>query len=229
MFLVALIIGGVAGYLVTANVAGAIIGAVGLVMLAFAAQFMIGTRFMRAGGEQVPVDLAGAPDLRTDRLRTGYAVLPLAQRNAIIAREVARSAGREPEAVALILADMMGRNRMSNLITQRAAESVAADVRPFLVDGDRASAICAAEIDFAAQSSMPPNDRVRAIVERNFGRAVDQLTMAQAIMTSRLPRMDATVMGLIDDAISGRRNLALVVGTIRKVGEYHAREVAKIH
>jgi hypothetical protein len=183
---------------------------------------------MRRGQQQVPIDLAGAPDLDTASLRTGYESLPLAQRNAIIAREVARASGRPVEFIAGILADLMGRNRMSNLATQRAAAAVAEDIRADRVDRDRVNAICAGEVSLAAQSSMPPNDRVRAIAERNLGIAIDRSVMAQAIVTARMPRMNATVAGLIEDAVNGRRELALVVGTIRKVGEHHARGMLKI-
>lgn len=228
MFLVGLIVGAVAGYILTNSVVGAIAGAVGLPVVLFVAQAAIGFRSMRRGAEQVPIDLTGTPELDTASLRAEYESLPLAQRNAIVAQEVACSAGRPVEAVAGLLADMMGRNRMSNLETGRAADAVAQDVRADRVDRDRVSAICAGEVSLAAQSSMPPNDRVRAMVERNLGAAVDRSVMAVAIITTRMPLMNATVAGLIEDAINGRRDLAVVVGTIRKVGEHHAREMVKI-
>lgn len=228
MFLVGLIIGAVAGYALTSSAAGAVAGAIGLPVALFIAQAAIGFQSMRRGQEQVPIDLSGTPDLDTPSLRAAYEALPLAQRNAIIAQEVARSAGLPVEVMPKILADMMGRNRISNLETARAADAVARDVRADRVDPDRISAICAAEVSLAAQSSMPPNDRVRAIAERNLGIAIDRTVMAQAIMTTRLPLMNATVMSLVDDAMNGRRDLALIVGTIRKVGEQHAREMAKI-
>ena len=228
MFVVALIVGAIAGYGLTSTLAGAVAGAVGLPVALFVAQATIGFRSMRRGQEQVPVDLTGTPDLDTTALRSDYESLPLAQRNAIIAQEVARSAGRPVEFIAGLLADLMGRNRMSNLATQRAAAAVADDIQADRVDRDRVSAICAGEVSLAAQSGMPPNDRVRAIAERNLGVAIDRSVMAQAIVTTRMPLMNATVTGLIDDAINGRRDLALVVGTIRKVGEHHAREMTKI-
>lgn len=228
MFLVGLIIGAIAGYALTSSVPGAIAGAIGLPVALFIAQAAIGFRSMRRGQEQVPVDLTGTPDLDTATLRTDYESLPLAQRNAVIAQEVARSSGRPVEVIAGILADLMGRNRMSNLATQRAAAAVAEDIRADRVDRDRVSAICAGEVSLAAQSSMPPNDRVRAIAERNLGVAIDRSVMSQAIVTTNMPLMHSTVAGLIDDAINGRRDLALVVGTVRKVGEHHAREMIKI-
>jgi hypothetical protein len=228
MFLVGLIIGAIAGYALTSSVPGAIAGAIVLPVALFIAQAAIGFRSMRRGQEQVPVDLTGTPDLDTATLRTDYESLPLAQRNAVIAQEVARSSGRPVEVIAGILADLMGRNRMSNLATQRAAAAVAEDIRADRVDRDRVSAICAGEVSLAAQSSMPPNDRVRAIAERNLGVAIDRSVMSEAIVTTNMPLMHSTVAGLIDDAINGRRDLALVVGTIRKVGEHHAREMIKI-
>lgn len=228
MFLVGLIVGAIAGYILTNSVVGAIAGAIGLPVAVFIAQAAVGTRSMRRGAEQVPIDLTGTPDIDTPSLRAGYEALPLAQRNAIIAQEVARAAGRPVDMVAGVLADMMGRNRMSNLETARAADAVAHDVRADRVDRDRVSVICAAEVSLAAQSSMPPNDRVRAIVERNLGAAVDRSVMTEAIVTTRMPLMNATVAELIQDAINGRRDLAVVVGTIRKVEEHHAREMVKI-
>lgn len=228
MFLVALIIGAFAGYGLTNSPAGAVAGAVGLPVAFFIAQAAIGFRSMRRGQAQVPIDLTGTPDLDTPSLQAEYESLPLAQRNAIIAQEVARAAGRPVEVVAGVLADMMGRNRMSNLEAARVADAVAQAVQAHSVDRDRVSAICAGEVSLAAQSSMPPNDRVRAVVERNLGAAVDRSVMTEAIVTTRMPLMNATVGGLIEDAINGRRDLAFVVGTIRKVGEHHAREMVKI-
>lgn len=228
MFLVGLIVGAIAGYALTSSVAGAVAGAIGLPVALFVAQAAVGFRSMRRGQEQVPVDLAQTPDLDTAALGATYESLPLAQRNAIVAREVARASGRPVEVIVGILADLMGRNRMSNIATQQAAASVANDIRPDRVDRDRVSAICAGEVSLAAQSSMPPNDRVRAIAERNLGVAIDRSVMAQAILTTNMPLMHATVAGLIDDAINGRRDLALVIGTIRKVGEHHAQGMAKI-
>jgi|BarGraNGADG00212_2_1021979.scaffolds.fasta_scaffold08302_4 hypothetical protein len=93
MFLVALVIGAIAGYGLTSSAAGAVVRAVGLPIALFVAQAAIGSRSMRRGQEQVPIDLTGAPDLDAASLRSAYETLPLAQRNAIIAREVARSAG----------------------------------------------------------------------------------------------------------------------------------------
>lgn len=228
MFLVGLVIGAVVGYGLTGNAAGAAVGAIALPVALFAAQAAIGIRSMRHGQEQVPIDLAGTPDLDVASLRSSYETLSLARRNAIVAREVARSVGQPVESIVALLPDLMGRNRMSNIATQRAAAGVTESVRADRVDRDRMSAICAGEVDLAAQSSMPPNDRVRAIAERNLGVAIDRSVMAHAIVTTRMPLMDATVAGLIGDAIGGRRDLAMVVGTIRKAGEHHAREMLKI-
>jgi hypothetical protein len=228
MFPLGLIAGSIAGYALTSSVAGAIAGGIGLPAALFVAQAAIGLRSMRRGRDQVPVDLTGTPELTTAALRTGYESLPLAQRNAIIAQELARSSGRPVELVATILADMMGRNRMSSLASQRASASVSEGIRADRVDRDRVSAICAGELSLAPNSSMPPNDRVRAIAERNLGVAIDRTIMARAIVTTNMPLMHANVAGLIEDAIDGRRDLALVVGTIRRVGEHHAREMVKI-
>jgi hypothetical protein len=229
LILAALIIGALAGYNLTSNAAGAVAGAVGLPLALFIARAVIGYRSMQHGKEQVPIDLAGAPNLDTASLSLAYKTLPLAQRNAIVAREVARAADRPVESIVDLLAELMGRNRLSNETTQRSAAAVLDNTRASWVDMDHVAAICEGEVDLAAQSSMPPNDRVRAVFERNLGAAVDLTFMRGAILTSRMPRMNATVDGLIEDAINGRRNLAFVVGTIRKVGEYHAREIVKVH
>lgn len=84
------------------------------------------------------------------------------------------------------------------------------------------------EVNLAARMCLPPNDRVRAVVERNFGGPVDEGVMRIAILTTRLPRIDRTIQELVTEAKAGDRSLAFVVGSIRKMGEYHAEEVAKI-
>lgn len=199
-----------------------------VIMIFIAGQLIIGQRSMRLGQAQVPVDLAGVPTLESASLAAAYETLPLAQRNALVAVELARASGHSVETIADLLPDMMGRNRISNLATQNAAAAVRHDLRVERVDADRVRAICAAEVDLAAQVSLPRDDRVRALVEARTGLVADRTTMATSIRRTRLPALNMTVGDLIDEVVRGQRDLAFVVGTIRKVGEFHAAEMAKI-
>ena len=226
VFLVALIAGVLIGWFATESPIGAIGGGVVAVVVVFVLQAAVGIAVTGRARGAVPVDLSTpTPDPLTP---DAYAGLPLAARNAVIVRIVSLTSGRSAEHIVTLLPELMGRQRVSNIATQEAAASLVADLNAACVPRASVSSVCAAEVRLAGKAALPANDRVRAIVERNWGGAVDETTMAQAILTSRLPRIDRTVTQLVDDAMSGRADLAFVVGTIRKVGEFHAREMAKI-
>lgn len=226
MFLISAIIGGIIGWAGTSSVIGVVLGAVIAAVAVFALQAAIGLASVQSAAKAVPIDLgAPTPDPLTAE---AYMSLPLAARNATVARFVANVAGRPVEHVVSLLAGMMGREKMSNLASQRASEAVIGEMDPSRIPKPDYAAVCDGEVRLAARSSLPPNDRIRAIVEQNLGGAVDEATMVQAVVTTRLPRIGRSIGELIEDALDGKVDLAFVVGSIRKVGEHHAREMAKI-
>jgi len=226
MLPVVFMVGAVIGWAITSSLLGAIAGAIVAVLAAFAVQYAVGTRSVQEAKVAVPVDLtAPTPKPLTSE---SYAALSLAARNAVVARLVAQASARSLEEVVDLLPDLMGRTRVQTEAKLRATASVMEDSSRGRVNRVAAAAVCAGEVKLAARSSVPNNDRTRAAVERNWGAAVDEDTMTTATLAARLPRIDRSVSELVDDAVNGRANLAFVVGTIRKVGEYHAREMAKI-
>jgi len=226
MLAIAFVVGAVIGWAVSSSLVGALGGAIVAVVLAFAGQYALGTRSVREAKVAVPVDLT-APTPKPLSAES-YAALSLASRNAVVARLVAQASGRSLDEVVDLLPDLMGRTRVQTEAKLRATANVMEASSRGRVDRAGAAAVCAGEVKLAARASVPNNDRTRAAVERNWGGVVDEDTMTTATLTARLPRMDLSISGLIDDAVNGRANLAFVVGTIRKVGEYHAREIAKI-
>ncbi len=226
MLAVAFVVGGIVGWVATNSPLGALLGAIVAVALAFALQLVVGLRSVHDAEVAVPVDLA-AP-IPANLTPDTYATLPLASRNAVIARLVAQASGRSAEHVASLMPQLTGRMKFSSLATQGATASLVSDLSPARVDRDATTAVCAGELKLAALASLPSNDRVRAVVERNLGKAIDEEMATKAILACRFPLMDRTAADLIDDALDGRVDLAATVGSIRKVGEYYVREMTKI-
>lgn len=226
MFLVGLIVGASIGWVATTNIIGALVGAVLGVAVPFAAQYILGMRSVAAARKEVPIDLTVI--VPGELTKEAYVALPLAARNGVIATLIASASSTSPEPVAGLLAGMMGRERMSNLASQRAADELIRSLDATLVVPEQFRAVSDGEILLAARSSLPPSDRVRTVVEHNLGRAVDETVMREAVETTRLPLAGGSIRDLADRAIAGDVDLAFVVGSIRKVGEYHAREIAKI-
>jgi hypothetical protein len=128
-----------------------------------------------------------------------------------------------------LLAEMMGRTRMSNLATQQAAQLVLESVSPTRIDDERYGLILEGEVELAATAAMPPNDRVRAIAERNLGQAVTPDLMRTALLTTRFPALGRiSVAEMMHGAVTGEIDLAFVVGSIRKVGEKHQKGLAEL-
>lgn len=197
---------------------GGIVGAV----LAFGVAIPVGLRSMRRAREMVPVDLG--PGLPGHLSVAEYIALPLAFRNGVIARAVAQATGRSPEYVAQLLPTMMGRSRMANVGSQRAAAELTGDLISEQVDTELYSVVLEGELILAGRTAMPPNDRVRAIAERNFGQAVTESVMRDAISTTRFPNLGrVSVQELASGASDGDVDLAFAVGSIRKVAEKHAQ------
>lgn len=226
MFAVAFVVGGIVGWAVS----GSPLGAVGLGVVAvvgvLALQFALGTKSVQEAKIAVPVDLAAPTP--TSLTPDTYAALPLASRNAVVVRLVAQASGRSIDHVTELLPDLMGRTSVQTQAKLRAAQSLMESSSSAGVDRIAATAVCEGEVKLAARASLPTSDRTRAVVERNMGAVVDETTMTKATLTARLPRIDRSIAELIDDAVHGRANLAFVVGTIRKVGEFHAEGMAKI-
>lgn len=227
MFLIAFIVGTVLALVVRVELPVALLAGVGGVAVAFAAQFVIGSAMMRRGRMDAPVDLAAPiPEPLT---RASYQSLPLAARNAVVARAVAHAAASTPEHVAGLLAEMMGRTRMSNIATQRGAHALLLGTSAARVDIDRYNLILESEVEMAAATAMPPTDRVRAIAERNLGQAVTPELMRTAVLTTRFPLLGRlSVAEMMDQALVGQIDLAFVVGSIRKVGEKHQQGLARL-
>lgn len=226
MLWIALVIGAAVGWVALSNIVGAIVGGIVGVAVAFILQAAYGFSVMHTSRQSVPVDLAApVPPALTAEV---YELLPLSARNAAIARAAARSTGRSPELVASVLPELMGRSRVSNLATQQVARDLEASLDRSLLPDDDVDAILVGEVDLAVRSCLPPNDRIRTIVERNIGGAVTEAVMRTEILATRLPRIDRSIQDLVAEAKAARTDLPMVVGAIRKVGEYHAREMAKI-
>jgi hypothetical protein len=226
MLAVVFVVGAIVGWAVS----GSPLGALGLGVAAgvgvFVLQYAVGSKSVREAKIAVPVDLA-AP-VPASLMPDSYAALPLASRNAIVVRLVAQASGRSIDDVTELLPDLMGRTRVQTEAKLRATQSLMGSSSSAGVDRAAAAAVCGGEVKLAARASLPTSDRIRAVVERNMGAVVDEETMTKATLTARLPRIDRSIAELIDDAVTGRANLAFVVGTIRKVGEFNAREMAKI-
>ena len=77
-------------------------------------------------------------------------------------------------------------------------------------------------------AAVPPNDRVRAIAERNLGRAITEEVTQEALLTTRLVLLNADIAQLMAAAVRGKADLAFVVGSIRKVGEHHAEGLRQL-
>jgi len=226
MFAVAFVVGGVVGWVVS----GSPFGALGLGVAAFvgvvAVQYVLGTKSVREAKIAVPVDLAAPTPTRLTP--DAYGALPLASRNAVVVRLVAQASGRSIDHVAELMPDLMGYTMVQTEAKLRAAQSLMQSSSSARIDRAAAAAVCTGEVKLAARASLPTSDRTRAVVEPNMGAVVDEATMTKATLTARLPRIDRSVAELIDDAVNGRANLAFVVGTIRGVGEFHAKGMAKI-
>ncbi len=225
-FVVGVVIGLVAGAGFPLALAAGVVG----VLVAFLIPIPFGLYSQRSAGLAVPVDLAAVlPDPLS---REAYAQLPLAARNAAIARALAEASGSEPETVSSALPQMMGRQAISNEASQRLAAGIAAaTMEGGRIDRRRYEAIMYGELDLAVRGCAPRDDRNRARIEQNLaklGMRLDDQTLLRAIMRMRLPRIGETVAGLIQGAFGGDVDLAFVVGTIRKVGERHAAEIAKV-
>lgn len=204
-------------------VAAGIVGAIA----AFALPIAYGLAWARRGRATVPVDLTA--ELPSPLTRQAYETLPLAMRNAVIARTIAEAAGRAPDAVAALLPEMMGRTKVSSLATQRAAASLAVSVEPARLDRAQVATILAAEVDLAAQSAMPPNDRARAVAEQRLGQAVTLDLMREALLSVRFPRLGRiSLADMVSGVPTGELDLAFVVGSIRTVGEKHQQEFARL-
>jgi hypothetical protein len=225
-FVAGVVIGLAAGAGFPLAIAAGVVGAV----VAFLIPIPFGLLSQRSARLAVPVDLAAVlPDPLS---REAYAQLPLAARNAAIARALAEASGREPEIVASALPQMLGRQRISSEASQRRAAGIAATATENgRIDRRRYEAIIYGELDLAVRGCAPRDDRNRARIEQNlakFGMRLDDQTLLRAILETRLPRIGATVADLIHGAFGGDVDLAFVVGTIRKVGERHAAEIAKV-
>lgn len=226
MLVVAFTIGTIVAVIVGISFPVALLGGVAGVVIAIVAPIPFGLRSMRTARAIVPVDLAAPVPSSLDQ--TTYEHLPLAARNAVIARAIAVAADRSPEQIARLLPGMMGRERLSNEATLTASSNVVADLDPMRVDQQLYGTSPRGELVLAARAAMPPNDRVRTIAERNLGRAVTEEVTQTALLTTRMVLLDATIEQLMDAAIRGEADLAFVVGS-RKVGEHHAEGFRQLH
>jgi hypothetical protein len=220
MLVVAFVVGTLAALVLGFGFPTALLGGVAGVAIAIVAPIPFGLRSIRTGRAAVPVDLAAPVPTSLDQAT--YEHLPLAVRNAVIARAIAVATGRSPDQIARLLPAMMGRERLSNEATLTASSNVVADLDPTLVNQQLYGTILRGELALAARAAMPPNDRARAIAERNLGRAITEEVQQMALRMSRLVRLDVTIGQLMDAAIRGEVDLAFVVGSVRKVGEHHA-------
>lgn len=199
-------------------------------LFAFALPIPFGLLSTRSARRAVPVDLAApVPEpLHQDT----YERLPLATRNAVIARAVAAASGSPPETVAAALPVMMGRQRISNMTSQQQSTSISAAVAQHrAIDTDQYQMILTGELDMAASACVPRDDRNRARIEQNLARLgirLDDNFRRMMILDTALPRLGLKVTGLMERAVTGDLDLAFVVGTIRKVGEDYASRMVKI-
>lgn len=227
MFPIAFVVGTAIAFGIGLGFPAALGGGIAGVAIAFGLQFVVGLSIMRRGQAAAPVDLTA--EVSEPLSREAYQRMPLAVRNAVVARTVARAADTTPERVAGLLAEMMGRTRMSNLASQRGAQSVVEAVSADRIDTERYKLILEGEVELAAAAAMPPNDRVRAIAERNLGQAVTPDLMRTALLTTRFPLLGRiTLAEMMHGAVAGELDLAFVVGSIRKVGEKHQEGLAEL-
>ena len=180
--------------------------------------------------DAVPVDLV-AP-MPSPLTRESYQALPLAVRNAVIVRVVARRSGATEDEVSEALPNMMGRQAISSEAAIRRALSIGERARGGARPGDDdVLAVLQGEMDLAVRSCVPRDDRNRAAIERNLakiGARLDERFILQMLLSTRYPRMGLDLTGVFNGAVEGQIDLAFAVGTIRKAGENSAAEMAKI-
>lgn len=227
LFVGAFVLGLIVGIVVGAGVLGAILYAIGFVVAAVVAQAAIGWLFMRRSRAAVPVDLDSQPP--SPLTASAYVSLPLALRNGIVARVVATATDWSPESIAAVLPELMGRNRVSSMATQRAAAVIRARVEPAKIDPQECGAILEGELALGVQLVGSISDSARAVAERNLGKPVTADVLRDTLLTTRFPSLGRESMrDLMEDARTGRTDLAFVVGLIRKTAENQQRGLAEL-
>jgi hypothetical protein len=225
MLAIAFLTGGLAGWLITHEAVGSLVGAVIAAGAAIAIRPKMTAAFARKARLAEPVDLAAeAPARLTPE---SYAALPLEVRNAVVVRLVGEACGMDPEAVVPLLPNLLGRTRALTRSDWRTKQAILAATRPTPPEKRKIlSAVCQGELILAARASIPTGERAREFTEKSLGAPANEKTMEKATLDARLgPR---SVAQMIDDAVAGTANFAFVVGTIRRVGEFHARQLAKM-
>ena len=219
------LLGFVAGLALQLGVPAAIATGLAGAFVALLLPIPFGLLSMHRGRAETPIDLLEPLGPIT---RANYAQLSLAARNGVIARAVGKATDTPPETVARLLPELLGRQRVSNLTTQRAAAAVMATIDPQRIDADLYRAVLDGEVALAAQSAHPTDDPNRAAIERNMGRPLTEAWLIAVVRTTGFARTGITIATAMDEAAAGRLDLAVVVGVIRRAGEHYAREVPKI-
>lgn len=226
MLFIAFMLGGLAGWALTGNDLGAVIGAVIAGVADLLAEHVLRTIRSRTPLPAEPIDLSvPTPSPLTP---STYAALPEASRNAVVARLLAGVSREDPETVAALLPNLMGHKKAPNKQIEAKRQLImAANWKISPAQGQAISAACHGELRLAAHASVPQTDQAREFAARTLGGPVDDEAMRKAALKARLGT-GQSLAELIDDAVSGRVDLAFTVGTIRRVGELQAREFAKI-
>lgn len=226
MLFIAFMLGGLAGWALTGNDLGAVIGAVTAGAVDLVGEHLRRTMRSQRLSPTEPIDLSVPTP--TPLTPSTYGALPVASRNAVVARLLASVSHEDPETVAALLPNLMGHRRAPNKgAEQKRRLIMAANWKISPTDGQAISAACQGELRLAANASLPQTDQAREFAARTLGQPADESALRKAALKARLGT-GKTLGELIDDAVAGRVDLAFTVGTIRRVGQLQAREFAKI-
>lgn len=226
MLIVIFVLGGWTGWALTGTEFGAVVGALVAAAVGLMAQYAVRTTRSREAAPAEPVDLSAPTPARLTP--STYAAMPLASRNAVVARLVAGVSGEDAEIVAALLPNLMGRKKAAVRSDEEKRQAImAANRETTPLEREAISAACQGELRLAAQASLPQTDRAREYAAQTLGEPASEAAMKRAALKARLGT-GQSLAELVDDAVSGRVDLSFAVGTIRRVGEFQAREFAKM-